>query len=69
MAPRDRFQVAQRMKDPIAQEARSHRSQSAVDGAAQTGSLGVAGLDQLEIGLRDGIEKHVSVRVPWFRRS
>jgi FkbM family methyltransferase len=69
LASRDRIEVSQRMEDPIAQETGSHRGERAVDGPAQAGSFAIARLDQLEIGLRDGIEKNVGIRMPGLGRS
>ena len=55
----DSGKIAEWMKDPFTQEPRAHRGQGAVNRAAQAGALGAAGLDEFEVGLRDGVEKEV----------
>jgi len=66
LAVRDGGEIAERMEDPFAQQAGAHRSEGAVDGAAEAGPFGVAGFDQFEVGLGHGIEEEVGCRMPGF---
>ena len=52
-------EVAQRMEDPVAQQARAHRGGGAVEHAEQRVLLAGAGVDEVEIPLRGGVDEDV----------
>jgi hypothetical protein len=59
LAVGDGGEIAERVEDPFAQEACAHRSEGAVDGAAEAGAFGAAGFDEFEVGLADSVEEEV----------
>ena len=66
LAVGDGGEITERVEDPFAEEARAHRSEGAVDGTAETGAFGIAGLDEFQVGLGHGIEKEVGCGMPGF---
>jgi len=56
----DGSNVAERMRDPFAQQTRAHRGERAVNAADQRVTTVTTGaVEQFEVALRDGIERHV----------
>ena len=67
LAVGDGGEIAERVEDPFAEQAGAHRSEGAVDGAAEAGAFRAAGFDEFEVGLGDGVEEEVGCGVPGFR--